>query len=127
MAIMIQYSTTLSGTATFIDFPKNPSSLKHSYAKVVTNSNRTVGKGALLHTELLGIKHKFVLTWNYMTPAQYEAMQYIQRVQMFLRIKTPDFGILTMYGGDLSAEAIRTKADGHIVDYKNVTWDLIER
>lgn len=132
---LFQYSTTSAETG-FKTFPLCPSEYKTGTMQIVTNSTRTVGKGAYLNKELLATKKKFDFTWYYMVAAQYAIVEDLFFNQNFFWIrivdpKYPTSGLTVyhVYGGDLSADAVRADEDnnGQIIAWKNITWNLIER
>ena len=136
--------TNLSG-ATWYTFPKAPSEWDLSDMQVVTESKRTVGKGALLHKDLLGEKAKYNLTWYYLTPAEKDKLRRIFRGHNFFGIRykekinfldasnqigTTGIGYVqrVMYGGDMTSKVMRVNPDnGLITAHLSVTWNLIER
>lgn len=136
--VVFQYTTNYTALNDWHDFPKAPSKFTKEMMQVVTNSQRTVGKGALLHKDLLADKHKYNLTWYMLTPEEHDKLEKIFRGHNFLGIRYAEnsnfldasTGYVTrvMYGGDQSGEvALVNPANGHIRFYLNVTWNLIER
>lgn len=132
----LNYASPNSGT--WVDFPKAPSKFTKEMMQVVTNSNRTVGKGALLHKDLLADKHKYNLTWYMLTPDEADALEKLFRNHNFFAIRYKEktglldvsggFVTRVMYGGDQSSEvALINPNTGHVRFYLNVTWNLIER
>ena len=132
MANVLEATSSLGSSSGFHALP-TPSSMKPGRMQVVTQSQRTVGKGALLHKQLLGVKRKLSCTWSYLTPAQYKLLEDMHEYNFF-QIKFNDprnldrMTTLTVYGGDLEGTAVRADpSSGHIVAYKDVSWNFIER
>lgn len=131
MANVLEASATIGTTSDFKALPC-PSSMKFGWMQVVTQSQRTVGKDALLRKQLLGLKRKINCTWNYLTPDQYKKLEDLH-MNNFFRIKCNDprnpntMTTRVMYGGDIEGTAVRADANAHIIAYKDVTWNFIQR
>lgn len=137
--VVFQYTTNYTALTGWLDFPKAPSKFTKEIMQVVTNGNRTVGKGALLHKDLLADKHKYNLTWYMLTPDEFEVLESLFKGHNFFGIRykedssfvdadTNGFVTRVMYGGDMSGEvALINPNNGRIRFYLNVTWNLIER
>lgn len=139
MADMLSYNTAISGTISEWSALPPPSKMTVNYMQIVTESKRTVGKNALLHKQLLGMKRKLNCTWFFLTPDQYKILEQLHNGHNFftLRFNNPQAGnpedasafkTMVCYGGDISAESFLVDpTTGTAKGYTNVTWNFIER
>jgi hypothetical protein len=133
---VLQYSYALSNlsSATFYDFARAPMELKFQDSQVVTNSNRTVGKGAYLSKELLATKVKLQCRWSYLTPDELQSILSVFRDKNWVSLRYNDpnnntyFISTTFYCGDNDYEvASFDTSTGKFTGYKSLTWNFVER
>ncbi len=115
-----------------IEVPKNFTTLGSTISQIVTNSNRTVGKGAYLTKELLATKKTFPVTWHRMSAEEYSTLYNCLYGRNWSELEYYEehisgFTTGTFYHSDITFSDIRVDEEYKPICYKDVSVEFIMR
>ena len=115
------------------DMPKSPSTVNIQLSQIVTESQRTVGKDALLNKELLATKFKLSCTWNYLLPSEMASLLKVGYGKNWFALEFTSPVVPSQkyqgnfYGGDIQMGTGWHDIEGNPHHYTGTTWNFIER